>query len=194
MSDIDTKKVPNLFHLPDRQDIVAKFIDNFVSDEGSANYDMLIVKDFLSEAFAVMFLGKGRTRFSDSHKKNLKISWQRRKENRDRIAVDAVTKLWWRPELSLDQVDEWDFIFLCNDVDCWDDMSAPRVMTPEAVKEAIATTVAKQRIHLDDYDAWKEAARPLIEAAKTAGFYRRTEGFIRSMLENELAAAAQVTA
>jgi hypothetical protein len=154
----------------------------------------------------VLFLGKGRTRFSDSHREKIRIaigrSWQRRKQKRDRLAADlaeatseadAVTELWRRQELSPDQVDEWDFIFLCNDVNCWDDFSSPRIMTPEAVKEAIRATVAKQRIHLDDYDAWKEAARPLIEAAKTAGFYRDTESFIRSMVEEELAAVELAT-
>jgi hypothetical protein len=52
------KKVPKLRFLPDPQEIIGDFVDAFVSDEGSDSYDKLVLKDFLSEAYEVFFLGR----------------------------------------------------------------------------------------------------------------------------------------
>ena len=72
----------------------------------------------------------------------------------------------------------WCLHCLFDDIDDWDDAAEPRTMTQRELKETIKMLFDDS---LDDADeaAWNEAARPLIEAGKTAGFYRDTASFLR---------------
>jgi hypothetical protein len=79
---------------------------------------------------------------------------------------------------------EHDLPIMFDDLDAWDDDAEPVVMTRQELVDTINAVFLRLSDAADDA-AWNEAARPLIEAAKTAGFYRDMAGFFRHSFKPE---------